>query len=46
MADQFKPTLAGLARKCFGEKKRKKKRTCSHNDSYANIKSNVYALDE
>lgn len=45
MADQFKPTLAGLARKCFGEKK-KKKRTCSHNDSYANIKSNVYALDE
>lgn len=44
MADQFKPTLAGLARKCFGEKK--KKRTCSHNDSYANIKSNVYALDE
>lgn len=24
MADQFKPTLAGLARKCFGEKKRKK----------------------
>lgn len=45
MADQFKPTLAGLARKCFGGKK-KKKRTCSHNDSYANIKSNVYALDE
>lgn len=45
MADQFKPTLAGLARKCFGEKK-KEKRTCSHNDSYANIKSNVYALDE
>lgn len=41
MADQLKPTLAGLARKCFGEK-----RTCSHNDSYANIKSNVYALDE
>lgn len=26
MADQFKPTLAGLARKCFGEKKRKKKK--------------------
>lgn len=24
MADQFKPTLAGLARKCFGEKKKKK----------------------
>lgn len=24
MADQFKPTLAGLARKCFGEKKEKK----------------------
>lgn len=41
MADQLKPTLAALARKCFGEK-----RTCSHNDSYANIKSNVYALDE
>lgn len=44
MADQFKPTLAGLVRKYFGEEK--KKRTCSHNDSYANIKSNVYALDE